>query len=280
MSADTVPHPSREALLARLHLQAVLPALEDLVAVSPAARRLAEGWKVSLRLRVSGPDGPAATIVSPGDGSLRVYPHGGVPAGMTLLFLSAGQLNRTFLNAAALPPLPLGAPWLLGKLPRFTRLAALLNTALQPAAGTLEDAACRDVHLRLLFRVLIGAIPPIGMGDPAAAHSLSHTPAGLAEIRSPARGLRGWVQWTGRTLTSGMETPPGAPDVAITFCDLATVDAALLGTLDNGAAVGLGQIEVRGLVPLADGLSVVMDKVDGYLKPPAAPVAERKGKPE
>ena len=269
MFAEPASHPLREALLARLHLQAVLPALEDLVALSPAARRLAEGWKATLRLRLSGHGGPAATLVSPGDGSLRVHPHGGGPAQMTLLFLSPGQLNRTFLNAAALPPLPLGAPWNLAKLPRFTKLAAALNTALQPAAGALDDAAYRDVHLRLLFRVLVGAIPPIGMGDPAAVHSLSHTPAGLAEIRSPARDLRGWVKWTGRTLTSGLGAPPQVPDVAITFRDLATIDAALLGTLDNQSAVGLGQIDVRGLVPLADGLGMVMDKVDGYLKPPS-----------
>ncbi len=270
-------YPSREALLARLHLQAVLPALEDLVAVSPAARRLAEGWKVRLRLRLSGRGGPAATIISSGDGTLQVYPHGDTPSQMTLLFLSASQLNRTFLNAAALPPLPLGAPWTLAKLPRFTKLAAALNTSLQPAAGALDDSAYRDVHLRLLFRVLIGAIPPIGLGDAAAAHSLSHTPAGVAEIRSPARDLSGWVKWTGRALTSGLGAPPAPPDVIITFTDLATVDAALLGTLDNQSAVGLGQIEVRGLVPLADGLGMVMDKVDGYLKPPPATLLGSRG---
>ena len=270
MSAEPASYPSREALLARLHLQAVLPALEDLAAATPATRRLAEGWRFSLRLRLAGHDGPAATILSSGDGTLRVLPHGNAPAQMTLLFLGASQLNRTFLNAAALPPLPLGAPWKLGKLRTFTKLAAELNTALQPTMGALEDETYRNVHLRLLFRVLIGAIPPIGMGDPAAVHSLSHTPAGLAQIQAPARGLSGWVRWTGRTLTSAIGAPPAPPDVIITFRDLPTVDAALLGTLDNNAAVGLGQIDVRGLVPLADGLGMVMDRVDGYLKPPAA----------
>ncbi len=53
----------------------------------------------------------------------------------------------------------------------------------------------------------------------------------------------------------------------ISFGDRATADAAMLGTLDNNAAVGLGRIDVRGLVPLADGLGMVMDRVDGYLKP-------------
>lgn len=273
MSAAPALQLSREALLARLHLQAVLPALEDLVDVVPAARRLAEGWKFALRLRLAGTDGPAATIVSRGDGTLRVHPHGGVPVQMTLLFFSANQLNCTFLNAAALPPLPLGAPWRLGKLRGFTKLAAELNTALQPGPGALADEAYRNAHLRLLFRVLIGAIPIIGMGDPAASHAIAPTPAGVAEIHAPARDFRGWVKWTGRTLTSAMGAPPSPADVVITFRDLETVDSALLGTLDNNAAVGLGQIDVRGLVPLADSLGVVMDKVDGYLKPPGAAAA-------
>ena len=134
----------------------------------------------------------------------------------------------------------------------------------------MDDPGYRDLHLRLLFRVLIGAIPAIGQGDPAAAHTMATAPAGLAEIRSPVRGLRGWVKWTGRTLTSALGELPGAPDVRITFCDLETTDAALLGTLDNNAAVGQGRIEVRGLVPLADGLGMIMDRVEGYLKPVAA----------
>ena len=61
--------------------------------------------------------------------------------------------------------------------------------------------------------------------------------------------------------------PGGTPDVVITFTDRATADAALLGGLDANAAVGRGKVDVRGLVPLADGLSVAMDRVEYYLKP-------------
>jgi hypothetical protein len=70
-------------------------------------------------------------------------------------------------------------------------------------------------------------------------------------------------------MTSGEGTIPNglAPDVVITFCDRATGDAAMLGRLDPNAAVGLGKVDVRGLIPLADGLSLVMDRVETYLKP-------------
>lgn len=268
-----------QSLLARLHLQAVLPALEELVKHSPEARALAKGWDFSLRLRLGGRHGAAATLVSPGDGSLVVHPHGGVPAKLTLRFLSAVQLNRTFLNRRALPPLPTAGFWNVARVGPFTRLAKILDSVLQPAPGALErDEALLETHLRLLFRVLLGAIPVLAEGDPVARHTLSHTPDGTAEIRAPGLDLTGWVRWSRGRMTSGLgPLSGGSPEVTITFADRPTVEAALLGTLDPNAAVGHGKVVVQGLVPLADGLSVVMDRVERYLKPEAAPAVAFSG---
>ena len=263
-----------QSLLARLHLLAVLPALQDLVQLSPEARALAQGWNFSLRLRLGGPHGATATLVSPGDGSLTVHGHSDVPAKLTLRFLSAAQLNRTFLNRRALPPLPTAGFWNVARVGPFTKLAKLLDGVLQPAPDVLvRDAALREIHLRLLFRVLLGAIPVLAEGDPVARHTLSHTPDGTAEIRAPGMDLVGWTKWSRGRMSGGLGTLPGGgiPDVAITFVDRSTVEAALLGTLDPNAAVGHGKVVVQGLVPLADSLGVVMDRVERYLKPEAAP---------
>ena len=149
-------------------------------------------------------------------------------------------------------------------------MAKLLNAALQPAPGALDDPAFRERHLRLLFRVLLGAVPVVAGGDPVSRHTLSHTPEGLAEIRVPAFGQVGWVRWARGRVTAAPGPAPDAPDATITFTDRETTDAALLGRLDPNAAVGLGKVAIAGLVPLADGLSVVMDRVEGYLKPAGA----------
>jgi hypothetical protein len=266
MSHSTAAPVSREVVLAHLHLHAVLPAIEDLVRLSAVARQLIEGWDFSLRMQLAG--GPAATLVS-ADGRLTVYRDAARAAQLVLLFLSASQLNRTFLNQKAMPPLPIAGFWRLGKVRTFTALTKLLDQALQPAPAALADPEFRLLHLRLLFKVLLGAIPVIGRFDPPAIHSLGHTPPGLAEIRSPALDLAGWAEWADGRLTSGSGAAPRPPDVVITFCDRDTTDAALLGSLDPNAAVGLGQVDVRGLVPLADGLSLVMDRVETYLKPAA-----------
>lgn len=250
--------------LARLHLGAVLPALEDLARLSPPAAEIARGWDSPLRLRLIG--GPQATIV-PKDGLLAVTLDPPPRGALTLNFLNADQLNHTFLNQPALPPLPTGALWHLFALQRFTKLSKLLDAALQPAPEALRDPAFLDLHLPLLFTVLIGALPIMADGDPSVRHSLSVTPAGVGQIRMDGIGLRGWVRWDGKRLIARKGEAPCAPDVQISFRDAETASAALRGELDTMAAIGRGQIEVRGLVPLADGLGVAMDRVESYLKP-------------
>ena len=257
--------------LARLHLHAVLPALADLAALVPEARQISSTWNFSLRLQL--PGGPAATLVSPGDGTLHVTPGRDMPARLVLTFLSARQLNRTFLNQSALPPLPTGGFWRILNIRPFVALTKILDRYLQPTPEALTDEAFRRVHLRLLFRVLIGAAPIVGETDAASRHSLTHTPPGTLELRAPSLGLVGHLRWRDGQLTSGLgpTAEREGPDAVITFVDLPTADDALLGRLDPNAAVGLGKVDVRGLVPLADGLSVVMDRVEGYIKPPGAP---------
>ena len=260
---------SRDATLAQLHLHAVLPALEDLVRLSPPAAKLIQGWNFSLRMQLAG--GPAATLVCE-NGRVAVDRDAAHAAPLVLLFPAADQLNRTFLSKKTLPPLPIAGFWRLGKIRTFTALTKLLDQTLQPAPAALEDPTFRLLHLRMLFKVLLGAIPVVGGHDRSSRHVLGHTPAGLAEIRAPALDLAGWVDWADGRLTSGTGAAPRTPDAVITFRDQATTDAALLGKLDPNAAVGLGNVDVRGLVPLADGLSLVMDRVEGYLQP-AAPAA-------
>jgi hypothetical protein len=43
--------------------------------------------------------------------------------------------------------------------------------------------------------------------------------------------------------------------------------AAMRDEIDSMAAVGNGQIKVDGLIPLADGLNFVMERLRVYLQP-------------
>ena len=265
--------PSRAQTLARLHLHAVLPALADLAALVPEARQIAARWHFSLRLQL--PGGPAATLLSPGDGTLRVEPGRDAPARLVLTFLSAHQLNRTFLNQSALPPLPTGGFWRVLNVRPFIALTKLLDRYLQPTPEALTDEAFRrDSPAAAVPRAGWRGAHGRGERSRRAPHAYPYPggSGGAARAIARARGLDALGARTPDQRASVPRPAGSAPDAIITFTDLPTADDALLGRLDPNAAVGLGRVDVRGLIPLADGLSVVMDRVEGYIKPPGSPV--------
>ena len=58
---------------------------------------------------------------------------------------------------------------------------------------------------------------------------------------------------------------PNAPDVRIEFRDSDVALAAIDGSLDRLAATVTGEVLVRGMVPLADALGRVMERVSACL---------------
>jgi hypothetical protein len=75
-----------------------------------------------------------------------------------------------------------------------------------------------------------------------------------------------WFEHGAAACPAGWGEPPRRPDVRITFGDVDIAFSALREEIDTLAAVGGGQIKVEGLVPLADGLNLVMQRLGLYLK--------------
>ena len=138
-----------------------------------------------------GSGGPAATLVSPGDGTLTVHRHADPPAKLVLRFFSADQVNRTFLNQKALPPLPTGGFWRVGKgRERSPSSPEELDTILQPAPGVLDDATFSGSAIVRLV------VPGAHRGHPRAGgarsrvspHALAYTLAAPHGFEMPALG--------------------------------------------------------------------------------------------
>lgn len=253
---------TRAKITSHLYLRAVLPAVAELSASLTEARELARNWRLPVRFALH--DGPATTVRPPGNS------RGGP---LTLFFFTPGQVNRTFANQPAPPPLPLGPIWRAAGLRPFLALTKLLQQTLEPTPAELAAATpeFHDAYLRLTFGVLLRALPVLGAADGPSQAALSHAPVGLMAIEAPALNLCGWVRWDGRgEPVTALGPPPVAPDATLRFTDRATLADALAGRLDPLAAVALGRVEVHGRVPLADAFSVVMDRAEHYLKPEGA----------
>ena len=63
----------------------------------------------------------------------------------------------------------------------------------------------------------------------------------------------------------GRGEPPVAPDVRIEFRDADVALLAMDGRIDQLAASVTGEISVRGMIPLADALAQVMERVSVIL---------------
>ena len=251
-----------EMLLSRLHLHAVLPALESLANLVPQARAAIAGANFSLGLRVA--DGPAAMVTAT-DGVMHVEPAVAPSGGAVLHFFRPRQLNAIFLQRAALPPVPVRGWLQFAKLRPFLRLAKMLDQTLQPTEVALADTEFRRRHLLLSFQVALRAVPIVAREDALAIRALKSTPPGLLVIRIPDVPFVASVLWENGVLSSALGEPARPPTTIVTIRDADTARLLLGAQIDPQAALGLGRVRVDGLIPLADGLDVLLHRVDAYL---------------
>lgn len=240
---------AQDEIAARLYLQAVLPAFEELDRVSPQAQSLIANWDCAVEFAVCGHGGAAVRFQG---GSVSVLPERCAGAAISLFFLSASQLVKQFEGKFSLP-LPRRGLFRVANLLRFIRLGNILQEELEQ-------------HPRLLLGVALASLPPLIAYDSKARDLMSHCPEGLAEFCILSQNLYGWAEWRNGKLTWGRGRAPRAAEVVVSFRNEATALAALRGELDEWAAIGAGELIIRGLPTLAETLGLVMARADCYLK--------------
>jgi hypothetical protein len=243
----------------------VLPCLTDLAAQDPAARDILGDLEASIVLRIVG--GPGATL------RLRsghvVWESGSGPApSVILLFLNDRHLNAFFSGKTWAVPLPVWGGWRIGLLARFSKLAKRLEAVLDGDATVLATPAGRRLHARLSLIAAGLGLRPLAEGDEVAQKTLRSLPPGLAAFSIEGdQGATIWFDHGSADNAAGWGEPPRRPEVRVTFADMTIAYAVMRDEIDTPAAIGCGQIKVEGLVPLADGLSVVMERLRIYLQP-------------
>ena len=249
--------------LSRLYLHAVLPCIADMAAQDEAARRAVAGWNLSLGFRIVG--GPGATLRF-AQGKVEHLPHRDVPATIELLFLGDRHLNAFFSGKNWALPLPVCAPWRIGTLIGFSKLADRMQAILLGDPVLLADPATRRLFTRMTLITAGLGLRPLAQFDAEAGALLRAAPPGLAAFTIDGEE-NATVWFDSGTSAAGWSTPPRVPDVVIRFADREVAYRALRDEIDSLASVGTGEIEVDGLVPLADSLNAVMERLRPYLEP-------------
>jgi hypothetical protein len=257
--------PTNPAVLSRLYLEAVLPCLSELVAEDPTARGLIAELTASILFKILG--GRALTIRLQQGQITCGHDDAHLPS-VVLLFLSDSHLNAFFAGNKWAVPVLIWGGWRIRLLARFTRLAERLEAVLDGDEAILQSAPGRRLHARLSLMAAGLGLPSLAWGDAASQEVLCSLPYGLASFT--IRGEQRATVWFERQATgcaAAWGEPPRRPEVCIAFSDSETAFAAMRDQMDAMAAAGRGQIVVDGLVPLADGLNFVMQRMRPYLQP-------------
>ncbi|HWW22094.1 MAG TPA: hypothetical protein VNZ06_14940 [Steroidobacteraceae bacterium] len=257
--------PPNPAVLCQLYLDAVLPCLSELVAEDAFARDLTAGLNASIVFRVAG--GPARSVHLR-DGAVSSQPGSCSHPSIVLLFLSRAHLNAFFSGRKWALPLLAWGGWRIRVLKGFSTLAERLEAVLEGHEAVISTAAGRRLHARLSLMAAGLGLPSLAAGDVVSREAFRSLPYGMASFTiSSEQGATVWFDRQLDTSRAGWSAPPRQAEVCIAFGDAETAFAAMRDQIDTMAATASGQIVVDGLIPLADGLNFIMQRLRVYLQP-------------
>ncbi|MFC1890619.1 hypothetical protein ACFL4G_12775 [Thermodesulfobacteriota bacterium] len=251
-----------DQILARLHLHAVLPLLEEIVAADDEASAMVARWDHTIQFHAVGGIGAHLTFR---DGSLQVGRGKIRKPTIALWFKSAADLNRMFTGDGFVLPIVWKGLWHPMLLRGFTKLSKRLEHYMRaPEEKVLGDEKILALVVKLQLYAMVFGLKEVGENDPAVSGYVKDTPNGTAEFRIMPDGPVAHLS-VRDGLLSPSRGPALRPNLIMEIKDYRVAYELFQGRLDTLAAVGACDIKLRGQIPIIDGLSPSMDRLDVYL---------------
>ena len=252
----------KELVLARIHLRAVIPLLEDISEFDTTVGQIIKDWKMPIQFQL--PGGEAATTLSFRQGKIVALRDKINASRITLTFSNAETLNAIFQGRSKKSPRPnLTGLFHIKQLLKVDPLLKRIEYYMKPGQEILEDEKTFEQCVRLTLNALAFGVKEIGEHDPEMKPLAKNLPDGVVEIRvvaGPAVHL---------AVNKGLFTPAKGraekPNAYLEFDDLQTAWDMVQGNLDQYAAIGSGKIKIRGLIPLIDGINPILDRLSIYM---------------
>jgi len=244
-----------EAVLARIHLDAVLSNFEILAQEDPAANSIARAWNGSIMFMV-GIAGPRTTLEIK-NAKVKVMPGKVGDPDIVLFFPTAKLLNNMFTGTGVGFPVPLKGMFKAKGLIVFMKLAKRMEAILK------GDNPPKELKAKLLVNTLGRTIATIAAYEPesmAAARGIR----GVTELRIK-NGAAVNITFTGDSVTAKSGNAPD-PDLVMEF---GTQDLFLdlaEDKVDVFAAICLEDMRLQGDLHMGDAVNTFLDKVGVYLQ--------------
>lgn len=254
----------KRKIKARLYLNAVLPAFEDLVAFSPKAKDLLAKRTFNLGFQTS--RGLQSTLQFSNQ-TCNFTKSKETKRHIVLHFISEDQLIREFENDGFRLPIPIKGASRVKDIKIFKALALELDHCLRPSGEALRDSGFHHFHVALQLGIALRSAIELAKHEPLSRQIMKTTPDGLAHFSIGEEDLGAWIEWEAGRLVAGKGEAPKTPGVQVQFRDADTALQAIGNQIDVMAALGLGQIKVSGLTPLADSLGYIFERIPLYINP-------------
>jgi len=251
---------NHDQLKANLNLNAVLKNLEDIVEFDAEMKELTASWNVSIQFIVRG--GPR-TYISFSKGKCIVENGKIKRPSIKLWFASPAHLKRMFDGNAN--PVPLKGFTKLGFLSReFPKLTDRLSYYLKPSDELMNDKSYVAMNTRLTLNTAAFAVPEIAAGDPTGMKIASKIPDGTVVLK-----ILPSFHTVNITFSKGRAAAKkGDADLqmaVMSMKDIATANGFLNGKSDAFTAIASGDVSIRGQLPILDGMSLLLDRIQHYI---------------
>lgn len=266
LSSQTV---DLEKLTGYLYLHAVLTALEDLVKHIPGAQRIVGDQQFSVLIEcLENPRSLLLILIKSGRVVVHSVENEGERANVHLVFKDYGSIETFFSGKGfTLPSVEKGweEPW---QLVTIVRLLLSMKRYLEPSHRRIQRSTQVAIaHTRLLLGVALNCLKILAEREPFSQSILRSLPEGLAVFSIEKESFSAWVDWSAGQLRFGRGIPKKREaDVELVFRDANAAMSIFKAKIPSLEAVGKGDIRISGMLPLADGLGQILDRVNRYIK--------------
>ncbi len=255
---------AEEMVLARLHLKAILPLLEDIAAYDSTLQEYIADWNAVIQFQLKSLFSTTATALIFHEGKLKAYDGNYSGPKVTLTFKNARQLNEVFQGKSSKNPRPnLLALLHVNKLAQIEKVLGRLEHYLRPSEEHLRNEDFFAFCVKVSIYALAFGVKEVGEHDPELKVLAPNISNGTIEIKvaqGPSAHLN--IQ-KGKFYPA--RGPANKPNAVMEIQDLSTAWSMIQGNIDVFAAVGRGDIKLRGYIPLMEGVNPLLDRLSLYL---------------
>lgn len=254
----------KEQVLSGIYLRAVLPLLEEVVQHDTAASGLIKGWNCSIMFHVGG-GGPAVTLKFKDGKCEAVRERVSMPT-VAMYFGAPARLNSMFAGKNVIPLIWKGI-WHFGILKNFTALSKRLDFYMKPTDELVSNPEHFPFVVRLMLYAALYGVKEVAENDDHMKKAIvPATPDGTLQIEVMGGGPRAYLIKNGTSFTAGKGNAPGEVDAFMEIKDVKLAYQLFTGGVDAMAALGAGDIRIRGMIPLVDNVNALLDELSKYLQ--------------